>query len=127
MELNINRDTVIKTVQDEFNTLYPYLKIEFLAAPKKFSGYSKMEKLAPTTPFRNLQTEGADVAISVHRHRTVAEVEKDFQDYTGFTIQLYRKSGKVWIETSLTDDWTLGRQNDAGEVLSFHHLQKTAG
>lgn len=127
MELIINRDTVIKSVQDEFNSLYPYLKIEFLSSPKKYNGHIKLEKLPPTFTFRSLTLEGNDVAININRHRTVADIEKDFQEVTGLSIQLYRKSGKVWIETSLTDDWTLGRQNDAGEVLSFHHLQKTAG
>ncbi|WP_207492406.1 hypothetical protein [Aridibaculum aurantiacum] len=127
MELNINNDTVVKNLQAQFNNLYPYLKIEFLAAPKRQNGYSRAEKVPASATFRALYTLDKEVAIDVNRNRTVAEVEHDFKENTGLSIQLYRKSGNVWIETSLTDDWTLGRQNDAGEVLSFYHLQKSTG
>ncbi len=127
MELNINNNTLVKNIQEEFTAHYPYLKIEILALPKKERGYSKLEKIAPTTAFRSLQTIATPISISIHNKRTVANLEKDFRDRTGLRIQVYRKSGNVWIETSLTDDWTLGRQNVAGEVLSFQPIsqQKT--
>jgi hypothetical protein len=31
---------------------------------------------------------------------------------------VFRKSGKTWLETSVTDDWTLKRQNEEGMELS---------
>ncbi|MNF16790.1 hypothetical protein D3C80_2199700 [compost metagenome] len=45
-------------------------------------------------------------------------VEKDFWEKLGLSAQIFRKSGNLWIETSLTDDWTLARQNDEGFQLS---------
>jgi hypothetical protein len=32
--------------------------------------------------------------------------------------QVYRKSGKIWLETTVTDSWTLEEQNKQGESLS---------
>lgn len=36
----------------------------------------------------------------------------------GLPAQVFRRSGNVWIETSLTNDWTLAQQNYEGELLS---------
>lgn len=47
----------------------------------------------------------------------VSAVEQLFQDYFGLSAQVFRKSGGSWLETSLTDDWTLKRQNDEGFEL----------
>jgi hypothetical protein len=33
-------------------------------------------------------------------------------------VQVFRKSGKVWLETTVTDGWTLEEQNLQGEALS---------
>jgi hypothetical protein len=34
------------------------------------------------------------------------------------SVQVFRKSAGTWIETSVTDDWTLKQQNDEGKDLS---------
>jgi len=44
-------------------------------------------------------------------------VEKDFESL-GLFAEVFRKSGNVWIETSLTNDWTLQQQNLEGEEIS---------
>jgi hypothetical protein len=40
------------------------------------------------------------------------------QYYLNIQVQIFRRSGKVYIETSRTSRWTLKRQNDEGEELS---------
>ena len=124
MNLSINNKTLVKNIQEEFTTLYPYLKIEFLTDTKTSNGYAKVEKIAPTTYFKLLHKLEHEIEICINNNRTVADLEKDFKNFIGLSVQLYRKSGNVWIETSLTDDWTLARQNDAGEVLSGHIEKK---
>jgi hypothetical protein len=42
----------------------------------------------------------------------------------GIHVQLFRKSGKVWINTSVTSSWTLEEQNKQGEVLSNAFIYK---
>ena len=58
--------------------------------------------------------------IDISKEKTVAALEKDLHDKTGLVAQVFRKSGKVWIETSLTYDWTLGQQNNEGELITNH-------
>jgi hypothetical protein len=48
----------------------------------------------------------------------VADLESGFLSIYGLVVQVLRKSGKVWLETTLTDNWTLNEQNKQGEALS---------
>ena len=48
----------------------------------------------------------------------VFELEDSFQTLFGISAQVFRKSAGSWIETSVTDDWTLKQQNDQGKELS---------
>jgi hypothetical protein len=49
----------------------------------------------------------------------VAELEKEFFEKFGIAMQVSRKSGKIWIETSKTDDRTLKAQNLLGKMSSM--------
>ncbi len=56
--------------------------------------------------------------IDINRHRTVAAFEKEFYEKFGIAMQVSGKSGKIWIETSRTDDRTLKAQNQLGKTMS---------
>lgn len=58
------------------------------------------------------------ITMDFNEERTVAEVEKDFRELLGVQIKVCRKSGNVWNEITLTDNWTLKSQNTAGEFIS---------
>ena len=49
---------------------------------------------------------------------TVGELENIFKDQFGANVQVSRKSGSLWLETTLTDKWTLLQQNEQGKELS---------
>lgn len=121
MQLHITEDTLIKNIQNEFNIFYPFLKIDFLkdnTANKKY--LQKTEKINPDEQIKIIGKINRACEINVSRQTTVAGVKKDFKEILGLTVEVYRKSGNVWIETSLTDDWTLEQQNKEGEQISLH-------
>lgn len=45
-------------------------------------------------------------------------MSKDFRDVYGMGVQVFTKSGKVWLETTVTVGWTREQQNKQGEELS---------
>ena len=49
---------------------------------------------------------------------TVAELESLFNNEYGIKINVSRKAGKSWIETNITNNWTLEKQNEQGQILS---------
>ena len=63
--------------------------------------------------------------ISINGHQKVDTLEQHFNDHFGINIQVFRKSGKSWLQTTTTDEWTLTEQNKKGEEMS-HAVEQTA-
>lgn len=106
-------------LQKEFNTFYPYLKLEFFKthAPKN-KILQKAEKINPYELVQHITKLYKPVSIHVDSKRTVAQIVMDFGEILGLSILVFRKSGNLWIETSLTDSWSLEKQNKIGESFS---------
>jgi len=102
----------IGAIQKHFTEQYPFLKIDFFKE-LELNGIRVVKKLEPHYMLYRIKTSQIDVSAG----RTVAETKKDFREATGLVARVYRKSGEVWIETSLTDDWSLERQNSEGRQI----------
>lgn len=121
MEIQISDARTVSDVQRDFNNEFPFLKIEFFDIPHnrgasspKSRMYNNERKLAYC---RKVHNEGN---LDIKGSRTVAELEKELWEIYGLSAQIFRKSGKLWIETSLTDSWTLQKQNAEGLEWSNH-------
>lgn len=120
MELNrtihINNDSLVRDIQSEFSSYYPFLKIEFLAKnihPKS----SRTPSLEPHFQLKHL-AKILPGKIDISGNRTVEEVSNDIQDILPVIVQMSRKSGNVWNTISISHGWTLQSQNTAGEFIS---------
>lgn len=123
MEILINNERTIEEIQKDFNGEFPYLKIEFFDNPhtrRQPSPKSKMH--ANNKKIGSIRTIKGENALNFNGKTTVAEFEDNFWNTCGLSIQVFRKSGKLWIETSLTDSWTLERQNEEGREFTFSKL-----
>jgi hypothetical protein len=47
----------------------------------------------------------------------VSELEELFQEVFGLSVQIFRKSGENWLQTTTTDFWTLNQQNNKGKDM----------
>jgi hypothetical protein len=99
MELRIDERSSFQSVQGQFTALYPFLRIEERAG-----------RFARNSP---------PLTVHVGGHRTVSQVVRDFEEILGLSVGISRKSGSLWIETSLTADWTLEQQNREGEHITL--------
>lgn len=120
MKIAINDRRKIHAIQKEFTKKFPYLKIEFFAKPHTVGGGSpkKIMKSGAQTlgECRTIHDTGT---ITIESQMTVADLEQSFRDVYGLSVQVFRKSGKAWLETTVTDSWTLEEQNRQGESLSM--------
>ncbi len=122
MELRIDSDIKIRDIQKEFNAFYPFLKLEFFKNRHPENKPSpKAEKIDAGKSIQELTKFYESGRINIDSKRTVAEVENDFWETFGLSAQVFRKSGNIWIETSLTDNWTLDKQNKEAELLNAYH------
>ena len=100
--------------------MFPYLKLEFFHHKhNSFQGSYKKDILNPDITLNQCRKKHTEGAIFLIEEMKVSELEKLFQDIFGLSAQVFRKSGRSWIETTVTDDWTLKQQNDEGKELSF--------
>jgi hypothetical protein len=119
MNLHIDHESQISNIQNKFTEVYPFLKIEFFKdsfIKKRLS--QKAEKINPAEKVKLVGHLNGYNKIDIGKQRTVAQLAEDFRELFGLNVQLYRKLGNLWIETCLTDDWTLEQQNREGEFIS---------
>lgn len=120
MQLAVKGDRLISEVQKEFSLAFPFLKIEFFRKGNIPRERYTFEKLLP----HHLRLKDAwyhnkgEGELEFNNSTTVMELEKEFMDRFGLSVQLFRKSGNLWLETTITDNWTLKQQNDHGREIS---------
>jgi hypothetical protein len=119
MNIIINDKRKVFAIQEEFNRAFPYLKLEFFAKSNSATGRSPGKYIKNNSEtLGNCRTIHQGGGITVHPNMTVADLEQGFRETYGLNIQVFRKSGKAWLETTITDGWTLEEQNRQGEDLS---------
>jgi len=124
MKINISDSSTIKDIQEVFTKKYPYLKIEFFSKPHRLQvGSRKEHMIEPEIMIKDCRSKHKNGSLDIYPNNTVAELEKSFQDEFGLSIQVFRKSGNVWIETTVTDDWTLEKQNAEAESF-FNYMEE---
>lgn len=112
----IDESQTIESIQKKFNSAFPFLKIEFFKDPHSAGSGSKKKRMYESGSIKliDLNKNFKRGRVSIETNRTVENLESDFQNQFGLNIQVFRKSGKVWLETSVTDLWTLDEQNKEG-------------
>ena len=115
MKAHVNRQ-FIREIEKAFSTIYPYLKIEF---PKDGIRWLTVEEEGidsehwPRQAQDLLQSE-----VQLSDDMTVGELESRLQELLAVPVAIFRRSGKSWLETRMTRDWTLKEQNDHGRELA---------
>lgn len=114
--MQIQDQKTLNQIQEEFSELFPFLKIEFYKERHITGEGSPANEQLDTTltvgDGRTVQKEG-DVKITPDMK--VAELEALFQKQYGLNVQVFRRSGDIWLQTTATDSWALSEQNRKGE------------
>jgi hypothetical protein len=117
--IGISNNRSIENIQKAFNEAFPYLKIEFFSQPhEKGKPTSAKYLVSPKKIIGEFTTGNIQGDLNLIDTMTVYELEKLFEDNFGLHVQVFRKSGRIWLETTATDDWTLSSQNEQGRELS---------
>ena len=122
MKLNISNEITMGQVQDEFAALFPNLKLVF---------FSKAHEAYKGSPAKFLISD-RETLLSAMSHRIhgpavlllelempVWQFERHFEMEYGLHVQVFRRSGNTWLETSVSDDLTLEEQEAKAEA-SLH-------
>jgi len=117
MKITINDHRKIFAIQKDFTAQFPHFKLEFFAKPHKIGGASS-DKLINNESCtlgecRTVHTTGT---ITIIPQMTVTDLKQNFSDVYGLSVQVFRKSGKPWLETPVIDSLTLEDQNRQSEA-----------
>jgi hypothetical protein len=119
--VDINKTQTISGAQHQFNSAFPFLKIEFFReAPVSNRGKARNKMIVTDFKLESIQSKPKSGKIILHKETTVTQLEECFEKEFGLYIQVFRKSGNIWLETSATDNWTLEQQNEEGRSLEEH-------
>ncbi len=119
MSLIISSNTLISDIQKEFNSQFPFLKLEFFNN-KSFtrSNFSSSQIIPHNKKLGDGQLGIVDTTLEINEEMKVNEFENIFRDKFRLAVQVFRKSGNLWLETTMTDNWTLQQQNNHGREIS---------
>jgi hypothetical protein len=119
MSIQIEEILKISEIQAKFSAIFPYLKLEF------FKKNPQAGPLAVKQPLINVDRTLAECrtvfkkeSITITPAMTVSELEKKFNEIYGLSTQVFRRSGNIWLVTTVTDKWSLEEQNIQGEIIT---------
>ena len=113
--MNINKNTTTAEVIDSFVTTFPYLKLVFYKkSHDHFHGSDKDDEIKEDVKLVTLNKELSEGKVEWKGDMSVDNLESLMEDSFGLHVQVFRKSGDIWLQTSKTDHWTLDSQNQNG-------------
>jgi hypothetical protein len=116
--ITINNQKSINQLQDEFNELFPFLKLEFFySISKSVPITSNIKPDATSITIGDLRKSTIEGHINIAHGMTVSSLELQLSNEFGLQVRILRKAGNLWMETPLTEGWTLDEQNKQGEIL----------
>lgn len=116
-KLIIDPSQPISGIRKAFQEIFPYLSLEFFRHTHAEQQGSKRKDLVPHDHLLSELTEKSG-SLELNAEMTVSELERKFAHDFGISVQVFRRSGINWLETTVTDSWTLERQNREGMELS---------
>lgn len=122
MYLHIAPNKLISEVQKEFSTSFPFLKIEFFQGRNNRQSITPSQKILPNNKkISEVLPTVTSGELPVYENMKVKDLESIFKDQFSLSVQVFRKSGTLWLETTMTDEWSLQQQNNHGREISTEH------
>ncbi len=116
--MKIYNSKQLSTLQKEFNERFPYLKIEFFTKPHDYGKSSEeMDRLDTELTVGEVRKMESVGKVTMEGSLSVGVFEKILEARFGLFVQVYRKSYGKWLQTWVTDVWTLDEQNNRGKIL----------
>lgn len=118
MTLHIAPNRLIKDLQEDFNQTFPFLKLEFFTNKLSRTDFSAKQIIAPNKKVGESQVVATEGDVLIDEEMKVIDLEKLLREKFSLAVQVFRKSGNLWLETTMTDSWTLQQQNNHGREIS---------
>ena len=118
--MKISNTTILSDFKQQFSSRYNGLKIEFYQnAHEPYQGTHVQNTLDDNTVMADLLKVDLPYELDVNDDMSVNDFEQMMETALGLHVQVFRRSNAIWLQTTKTDDWSLGKQNTKG----LHSIQ----
>lgn len=114
--MKIHPNLTIEQVVNEFSSKFPGLKLELYSEEhKEGENSAPSSMLDHSKKLKEINPSLSEVELILDPQMKVADLENEFKNTFGLNVQVFRRSNKLWLQTSATDNWTLEVQNRKGQ------------
>jgi len=118
MKIHIEDSVGTEDLKKKFHQVYPFLKLEFFkASHEEGEASSKSDLIKENVLLKEIRTKHNEGDFIITPDNSVNDVEQGFEELFGIHAQVFRKSKSLWLETTVTDSWTLREQNATGKEM----------
>ncbi len=125
MFLFLSLNMPIEELRRSFSSRYPFLKLEFYKP-----GYASQDTIVKKHLQHSLNLQVAGLkkysVVNIHDDLKVSDLESVLRDL-GMNAQVSRRSGAMWLETTMTDNWSLRKQNEHGREITLLAVKRSTG
>jgi len=119
MHIEINDKITLRHIQEIFSDFYPYLQIEFYnKTHKKYETSDEANLIYPGKTIDEIKETHLSALLEIQPWYKVADVEREFQQRFGLSVQILWKQKDNWEQTTGMDDFTLKELNELGRNSS---------
>jgi len=119
MHIKINDKVSLREIQNVFSDFYAYLKIEFYSKRhKRYEDSDEINLIEPNILIGEIAHTHVPGVLEIRPLYKIADIEREFQQRFGLSVQIFRKEKNGWEQTTGTDDFTLKELNEMGRNSS---------
>jgi hypothetical protein len=112
MNLLLNPTNSINDLNEEFMKNYPHLKFRFFNhSHETGEGSMAKDEISADTLLGEIGLK-TETQHHIQGNSKVKNLEDWMQNQFDAGVQIFRKSGDVWLLTTTTDEWTLHHQEE---------------
>lgn len=119
MHIDIHDAVSIREIRSVFTNFYPYLDIAFYRKPHELYAASvKREEYPAGTIIGDIKKTHVSGLIEITPLEKVADVEREFEERFGLSVQILCREQDHFEQTTGMDDFTLKELNELGRNSS---------
>lgn len=101
MHIDINDNTKLREIQKVFSDFYPYLQINFFRkAHRQYEASEEQDLIEADTTVSNIKQTHVSGILEILPLYKVSDVEKEFQQRFGLSVQVFRKEKNEWEQST---------------------------
>ena len=118
MKLRLQENKTISELKGDFTKMFPHLKLEcYYHSHNEGEGSGEADLVDENKTLGEIRSVKADGTFEFDNSVRITDFEDLLRDDFGLNIQVFRKSGDLWLETTISDHWTLEKQEDIGTEM----------